>query len=220
MKSSSEIYSGPSSSTNEQNNKRRIVLPSLGGKRSRQPLGTLSAAGDDGGSSHAHQRRESFDNNNDVTLGTLQTNSSASNYSASTGSSSLHSGQSSLTGRRPPRCATAATKNNDSSESQPRDGEECTSNSISSILSSQTTKNERVLRYGETMDSLFCLNTAMGHETNDEEERHKTLCQEICSGTKSNNVVAWKEVLELSLERNNNNNNGGEGGNSDVGKDV
>ena len=213
MKSSSAINSGPSSSTNEHNNKRRIVLPSLGGKRSRQPLGTLSAAGD-----------ESFDNNNDVTLGTLQTNSSASNYSASTGSSSLHSGQSSLTGRRrPPRCATAATKNNDSSESH-RDGEECTSNSISSILSSQTTKNERVLRYGETMDSLFCLNTAMGDETNDnnnnDEERHKTLCQEICSGTKSNNVVAWKEVLELSLERNNDNNNAREGGNSDVGKDV
>ena len=224
MKSSSAINSGPSSSTNEHNNKRRIVLPSLGGKRSRQPLGTLSAAGDGGGSSHAHQRRESFDNNNDVTLGTLQTNSSASNYSASTGSSSLHSGQSSLTGRRPPRCATAATKNNDSSESH-RDGEECTSNSISSILSSQTTKNERVLRYGETMDSLFCLNTAMGDETNDnndnnDEERHKTLCQEICSGTKSNNVVAWKEVLELSLERNNDNNNAREGGNSDVGKGV
>ena len=214
MKSSSAINSGPSSSTNEHNNKRRIVLPSLGGKRSRQPLGTLSAAGD-----------ESFDNNNDVTLGTLQTNSSASNYSASTGSSSLHSGQSSLTGRRPPRCATAATTNNDSSESHPRDGEECTSNSISSILSSQTTKNERVLRYGETMDSLFCLNTAMGDEKNDnndnnDEERHKTLCQEICSGTKSNNVVAWKEVLELSLERNNDNNNAREGGNSDVGKDV
>ena len=55
---------------------------------------------------------------------------------------------------------------------------------------------------------------------NNDEERHKTLCQEICSGTKSNNVVAWKEVLELSLERNNDNNNAREGGNSDVGKDV
>ena len=123
-------YSG-SSSKDEQNNKRRVVLPSLGGGRSRQPLGTLSAADDDGGS----RRRESFDNNNDVTLGTLQTNSSASNYSASTaGSSSLHSGQSSLTGRRLPR-ATAAIKN---------DVEEYTSNSISSILSSQTTKKNMI----------------------------------------------------------------------------
>jgi len=91
--------------------------------------------------------------------------------------------------------STATTANNDNAVVN-ADGDH-TSTSISSAIS-YTKSYERVLRYGETMDSLFCLvENNNGHGDNDD---HRTLCQEICSGIKSSDANAWREALESSLE--------------------
>ena len=93
--------------------------------------------------------------------------------------------------------------------------EENTANSLSSSIISYTkssSSSERILRYGETIDSLFCLL----YKTNDCEEEeeegkayekqipqsyHRNLCHEICLGSRGNDAFAWVEALELSLNK-------------------
>ena len=91
-----------------------------------------------------------------------------------------------------------------------------TSNSISSAISYTKTYEERVLRYGETVDSLFCLSSEQHQQQQHRRdsdndgigvcgktyEHQKILCQEICTGDKSSDANAWREALELSLEAN------------------
>jgi len=57
-----------------------------------------------------------------------------------------------------------------------------------------------VLRYGETVDSLFYFGGGDGGPAAD--EYHRTLCEEICSGDRSTDADAWREALELSMEIN------------------
>jgi len=197
MRSSSAI---PGSSNNNDPKKRRVLLPSLGGGR--KPLGTLAGptASTDGATSQQqqNQRRDSYD---EQTLGTLQTHSSASNFSSSTISGSSGG---SITGRIRGGGVSAKKSNNGDNEH--------TSNSISSNIS-YTKSYERVLRYGETVDSLFCLTTT-DNNNGEGGEYHKTLCLSICNGDKSYDVNVWREALELSLEVNNNNNSDG----TDIGR--
>jgi serine/threonine-protein kinase TTK/MPS1 len=49
----------------------------------------------------------------------------------------------------------------------------------------------RVLRYGETMESLFCLSENSSPEM-------QQLCLEICDGTLADDTSAWRCVLELA----------------------
>jgi len=186
MRSSSAI---PTSSNNNDPKKRRVLLPSLGGGR--KPLGTLAGptASTDGATSQQqqNQRRDSYD---EQTFGTLQTHSSASNFSSSTISGSSGS----ITGR---------IRGGGVKKSNNGDNGEHTSNSISSNIS-YTKSYERVLRYGETVDSLFCLSTTADNNNSEGGEYHKTLCLSICNGDKSYDVNVWREALELSLEVNNN----------------
>ena len=188
MRSSSAI---PGSSNNSNPKKRRVLLPSLGGGR--KPLGTLAGptASTDGATSQQqqNQRRDSYD---EQTLGTLQTHSSASNFSSSTISGSSGG---SITGRIRGGGVSAKKSNNNG------DNGEHTSNSISSNIS-YTKSYERVLRYGETVDSLFCL-TISADNNSEGGDYHKKLCLSICNGDKSYDVNVWREALELSLEVNN-----------------
>ena len=203
MRSSSAI---PGSSNNNDPKKRRVLLPSLGGGR--KPLGTLAGptATSDGETSQQqqNQRRDSYD---EQTQGTLQTHSSASNFSSSTISGSSGG---SITGRIRGGGVSAKKSNNNG------DNGEHTSNSISSNIS-YTKSYERVLRYGETVDSLFCLTTSDDNNS-DGGEYHKTLCLSICNGDKSYDVNVWREALELSLEVNNNNSVGDNIGGTDIGR--
>lgn len=76
-------------------------------------------------------------------------------------------------------------------------------------------RSDRVLRYGETVDSLFCLD---GNESdcNERERQHKLLCRELCT-TKSDDAKSWVEALRYTLltvphvSSNNNNNEEGTG---------
>ena len=77
------------------------------------------------------------------------------------------------------------------------DGENSSTSLSSSIPSNTKSTSERVLRYGETIDSLFCL---LGKKE-DGHEYHRDLCQEICLGCRGDDAHAWVEALELSLER-------------------
>jgi len=99
------------------------------------------------------------------------------------------------------------------------DGEHTATSLSSSIIShtkpSSTTtttttdgNSERVLRYGESIDSLFCLvdnNNKKDENENEKEEMgdrmHRNLCHEICMGSKGNDAFAWVKALELSLNR-------------------
>lgn len=70
--------------------------------------------------------------------------------------------------------------------------EELTSNSIGSNLSFTTKSSDRVLRYGETVDSLFCLQEKSDFE-------HRKLCEEICSGEKCDDAATWREAMQMTL---------------------
>ena len=101
------------------------------------------------------RQKQSLDN---TMVGTHQTHSSASTRSTtrSDGSSySLHGS----TQQRTRTDTAAASSASDTSTSN--EGEEHTSNSLSStILYATKSSSERVLRYGETIDSLFCIRRA------------------------------------------------------------
>eukprot|EP00804_Cyclotella_cryptica_P018295 CCRYP_017650-RA/>CCRYP_017650-RA protein AED:0.03 eAED:0.03 QI:62/1/1/1/0.66/0.42/7/4108/418 len=103
---------------------------------------------------------------------------------ATQSSSSSASANTRRTGSRPAPTAAAAAA-----------GEEHTSTSLSTT---QSFKSERVLRYGETVDSLFCLRDGDCDET---ARRQRTLCEEICSGEKSGDAAAWREALAYTLGR-------------------
>jgi len=49
----------------------------------------------------------------------------------------------------------------------------------------------RILRYGETIDSLFCL-------AEDCSEEHRNLCNDIVNGIKTEDTEAWKIVLDYA----------------------
>ena len=85
-----------------------------------------------------------------------------------------------------------STKSTLSGHASSKGDDENTSSSVSSAIS-YTQTFDRVLRYGETIESLFCL-------AEDCEAHHRTLCQEICCGDKSSNVGAWREALTLSIQ--------------------
>jgi len=70
--------------------------------------------------------------------------------------------------------------------------EELTSNSIGSNLSFTTKSSDRVLRYGETVDSLFCLEEKSDYE-------HRKLCEKICSGEKCDDAATWREAMQMTL---------------------
>ena len=101
------------------------------------------------------RQKQSLD---DTMVGTHQTHSSASTRSTtrSNGSSySLHGS----TRQRTRTAVAAASSASDTSTSN--EGEEHTSNSLSSTISYATkSSSERVLWYGETIDSLFCIRRA------------------------------------------------------------
>jgi len=88
--------------------------------------------------------------------------------------------------------SSVSTKSTLSSHASSKRDDENTSSSVSSAIS-YTQTFDRVLRYGETIESLFCLN-------DDCETHHRTLCQEICCGDKSSDVGAWREALKLSIQ--------------------
>jgi len=62
----------------------------------------------------------------------------------------------------------------------------------------------RVLRYGETVDSLFCLSSSDGSTTKHgvDASRHRQLCQQVCHGELANDAKAWCEALVMTLQVN------------------
>ena len=62
----------------------------------------------------------------------------------------------------------------------------------------------RVLRYGETVDSLFCLSSSDGSTTKNgvDTSRHRQLCQQVCHGELANDAKAWCEALVMTLQVN------------------
>ena len=66
------------------------------------------------------------------------------------------------------------------------------------------TKRNRILRYGETIDSLFCLNISDRIDKNDEHscpESHRALCNEIVSGLKMDDAEAWNIALAYASKQ-------------------
>jgi len=57
----------------------------------------------------------------------------------------------------------------------------------------------RVLRYGETIESLFCVDTVNASSTDEVQ-----LCKEISFGDKSDDAASWCKVLKNALSRANN----------------
>ena len=104
--------------------------------------------------------------------------------------------------------------------------EEHTMNSVTSYNSAYTslttttaggTGQQRVLRYGETIDSLFCLppptsssennnnNNSSNNGNNDvviDATKHKQLCQNVCLGELSNDAKSWCDALIMTLQVN------------------
>lgn len=120
----------------------------------------------------------SLNNNRRKPLGTLAV---ATSSAQSADDNATHFTQSSV-----------STKSTLSSHASSKRDDENTSSSVSTAIS-YTQTFDRVLRYGETIESLFCLN-------DDCETHHRTLCQEICCGEKSSDVGAWREALKLSIQ--------------------
>ncbi|CAJ1935003.1 unnamed protein product [Cylindrotheca closterium] len=61
----------------------------------------------------------------------------------------------------------------------------------SSALRKSASKPHRVLRYGESMESVFCLSQGST-------ERHRSLCEGIADGSLADDPSAWRKVLELA----------------------
>ena len=85
---------------------------------------------------------------------------------------------------------TASTRRTDKRLTSP---DEATVHSLSTTAS----KPDRILRYGETVDTLFCLD-----ETEDDEasRRHRKLCESLC-GEKCDDAKAWAEALMYTVSR-------------------
>ena len=58
--------------------------------------------------------------------------------------------------------------------------------------------SDRILRYGETINSLFCF---LDNNNENNNNYHWKLCHDICLGSKGNDACSWVEALELSLNR-------------------
>lgn len=61
-------------------------------------------------------------------------------------------------------------------------------------ISGTSTRN-RILRYGETVESLFCLFDTYCPED------HRSLCHDIVNGLKMDDVEAWKIALEYASDK-------------------
>lgn len=67
-------------------------------------------------------------------------------------------------------------------------------NTVTSI-NTASSRSDRVLRYGETVDSLFCLDGSAAIDS-----KHRQLCQEIC-GEKCHDAESWADVLMGTLSQ-------------------
>lgn len=65
--------------------------------------------------------------------------------------------------------------------------------SLSSAATLNRTRQQRVLLFGETIDSLFCLKN-IGNV----DDKHYQLCQAIVDGTCSDDPGAWRRVIEMA----------------------
>lgn len=63
--------------------------------------------------------------------------------------------------------------------------------------SSTSSSTSRILRYGETLDSLFCLDIIPGSCPVD----HRKMCQDIVNGEKADDELSWKIVIEYAIGR-------------------
>lgn len=63
--------------------------------------------------------------------------------------------------------------------------------------SSTSSSTSRILRYGETLDSLFCLDIIPGSCPVD----HRKMCQDIVNGEKADDELSWKIVIEYAIAR-------------------
>ena len=71
-----------------------------------------------------------------------------------------------------------------------------TTRSSSPLIAQRGNNQRRVLRYAETIESLFLLNDTT-------EQSHKDLCHSIVSGTLANDAASWAKALQLaSLNQN------------------
>jgi hypothetical protein len=77
-------------------------------------------------------------------------------------------------------------------------GKEAATNLLGSAsrkpLSTVQSTRRRVLRYRETMESLFCLTLKCSSE-------HWQLCREIVDGSLADDASTWRRVLQLALEQ-------------------
>eukprot|EP00986_Skeletonema_menzelii_P000241 scaffold67_cov155-Skeletonema_menzelii.AAC.15 len=88
------------------------------------------------------------------------------------------------------------------------EGDDNTLNSIGnetylSINTASGQPSARVLRYGETVESLFCLvDSDKNYDHGVDTRRQEQLCQQICHGELANNAKAWYEALVMTLQAN------------------
>ncbi len=63
--------------------------------------------------------------------------------------------------------------------------------SIDDAAGQATSRQPRILRYRETIESLFCLNAQSSEE-------HKELCRDVVDGPLADDAGTWRRILELS----------------------
>ena len=63
----------------------------------------------------------------------------------------------------------------------------------SSLASSKKEVKRRILRYGETVESLFCLDESSSLE-------HRRLCNNIVDGLVENEACSWRRAIESSTK--------------------
>jgi serine/threonine-protein kinase TTK/MPS1 len=190
------------SASHQQQQQRRVLLPALNPSRKLRTTTTATASAS----------ALTVDDNATHSSSSMLTSSTTSNASLRTNSTTGSSISSTI--RRQHQQQRDLTVHEDDN----------TLNSIGNetYLSINTAgqPSARVLRYGETVESLFCLDSHNHNSNNDDDDggggdnnrrhhyhgvdktRHEQLCQQICHGELANNAKAWCEALVMTLQVN------------------
>jgi serine/threonine-protein kinase TTK/MPS1 len=199
LKKSTMIQPSASQQQQQQQQQRRVLLPALNPSRKLRTTTTATAS--------ASASALTVDDNATHSSSSMLTSSTTSNASLRTNSTTGSSISSTI--RRQHQQQRDLTVHEDDN----------TLNSIGNetYLSINTAgqPSARVLRYGETVESLFCLDSynRNNHNSNDgggdnnhhhgvDKTRHEQLCQQICHGELANNAKAWCEALVMTLQVN------------------
>ena len=172
-------------SNNGQSSQRRVLLPAL--KPSRKLLRSTTTTSAPPLSDDVTQSSSSMMTSSTTSNASLRTNSTLGSSNSSNFSTS-HRRQRELPSAEKDADITLNSLGNDTYQSI------------------TTTGQARVLRYGETVDSLFCLShDHAGDDSNVngvDASRHRQLCQQVCQGEAADYAKAWCEAIMMTLQLN------------------